>query len=485
MTISARSFGGQKIGDSTYIHTDDTLSGAGTAADPLTNPNAGLVFRSVDDAVPGTLAAKLAAGNNMSFAEITEDGVKRLQINGPDSDVSDNQNIWYLDTTNGLDTNSGLSRSAPKKTGDAVVIACKTAGKTTGRLVVMTGSSGVVFNAATWANTTFPFYNVDVESYLSDFVWNGISASGAFELIGGTHVFNQISTLGLSIFKISQATFNGCSLRGANNLDVGGPLQISGLAVTGDSFVKSVILSISSSFIVLGGVKINVNKLNGNGSFYSGNGYANVDLQTNVFALEGFFSFVSQIANSSIKITAAKMARTATTKLLYLGAEAGVTVNYQLVVDTMGSIVPMEIANPAGTVVGKVVELLKYENKVDAEISRATAAEALKANKLTTVNNSTDTAYTFLASDANTCHIVNTSAATTRTVPSDSTAPDIAIGDSIEVQNLGTGVVTFVAASGVTIRSSLTLVMYGQYSVCMLRKIAANTWILTGERTAV
>ena len=106
-------------------------------------------------------------------------------------------------------------------------------------------------------------------------------------------------------------------------------------------------------------------------------------------------------------------------------------------------------------------------------------------SKLTTVNNSTDTAYTFLASDSNTCHIVNTSAATTRTVPSDSTAPDIAIGDSIEVQNLGTGVVTFVAASGVTIRSSLTLVMYGQYSVCMLRKIAANTWILTGERTAV
>ena len=106
-------------------------------------------------------------------------------------------------------------------------------------------------------------------------------------------------------------------------------------------------------------------------------------------------------------------------------------------------------------------------------------------NGSTIVNNSTDAAYTFLASDSNTCHIVNTSAATTRTVPSDTTAPDIAIGDSIEVQNLGTGVVTFVEASGVTIRSSLTLVMHGQYSVCMLRKIAANTWVLTGERTAV
>jgi hypothetical protein len=59
------------------------------------------------------------------------------------------------------------------------------------------------------------------------------------------------------------------------------------------------------------------------------------------------------------------------------------------------------------------------------------------------------------------------------------------IGDSIEVVNVGTGTVTFAAASGVTLLSSLTLVMYGQYSVCMLRKIAANTWILTGERTAV
>ena len=101
------------------------------------------------------------------------------------------------------------------------------------------------------------------------------------------------------------------------------------------------------------------------------------------------------------------------------------------------------------------------------------------------VINSTATDYTFLASDANSCHLINTSASTTRTVPSDSTAPNILIGDSIEVVNVGTGTVTFAAASGVTLLSSLTLVMYGQYSVCMLRKIAANTWILTGERTAV
>ena len=122
--------------------------------------------------------------------------------------------------------------------------------------------------------------------------------------------------------------------------------------------------------------------------------------------------------------------------------------------------------------------------EVDAVIE-SQVASVIKSKGSPAVINSTATDYTFLASDANSCHVINTSASTTRTVPSDSTAPNILIGDSIEVVNVGTGTVTFAAASGVTLLSSLTLVMYGQYSVCMLRKIAANTWILTGERTAV
>ena len=104
---------------------------------------------------------------------------------------------------------------------------------------------------------------------------------------------------------------------------------------------------------------------------------------------------------------------------------------------------------------------------------------------LTIVNNSTETAYTFTGRDENTCHIINTETATTRTVPNYATSPDFSVGSSVEIINIGTGVVTFAAEDGVTLLSSLTLVMYGQYSVCMLRKIAVNTWILTGERTAV
>src|SRR5574344_649832 len=628
---------------------------------------------------------------------------------------------WYLDPVNGLDTNSGLSRSAPKKTGDAVVLACKTAGKTAGRLVVMAGTGVgpdvVTFNAANWANATFPFIDVVVETAYTQCFWNGITGCGIFKVVGGVHTFNTCTYNGVSSVKADYCTVNGGTWLGTMNFDIESYMTVNGMTSVGLLCIQTPGLEIQSNFAIKGTAKIQADKLFGTGNFGScDDSEVHLEVQTNYFSLEGEFRFLSQSANSSIKITAAKMARTATTRLLYLGAEADVTVNYQLVVDSMGSIVPLKIANPSGTVAGKVIELLKYENKVDAEIIRATAAEALKEDKskknvasgycpldenvkipfanipdsilgqleyqgvwdastgnfpaatekgqywiassngtgstisysvgdwavyngtafdkvdnsdavfsvngklgnvvldktdvglgnvdnvadadkpvstaqaaaiaahanLTTgmhglpaldhfvygdtayggsivdnlntlartmpftcygtsvgapdtthswfgwhlnsnagtvsasqmaiafgtdlivkyrtksasvwgpwkngstiVNNSTSTAYTFLASDANTCHIVNTSAETTRTVPSDTTAPDIAIGDFIEVQNIGTGVVTFVADSGVTIRSSLTLVMYGQYSVCMLRKIAANTWVLTGERTAV
>lgn len=654
---------------------------------------------------------------------------------------------WYLDPVNGLDTNSGLSRSAPKKTGDAVVIACKAAGESTGRLVVMAGTDSVTFNAANWADATFPFFDVVFETAYTECIWNEIETGSIFKVVGGVHIFNSCTSGGEIIVKAKNSTVNGGNWAGLINFGIESYMTVNGMTSNGDLCIQAPRLVIPTTFMIKGTAKIQVGELCGAGSVQSYSNYeVYLDVQTNLLNLEGNFSFPSQTGNSSIKITAAKMHRAATTKLLYLGANTDVTVNYQLVVDTMGSIVPMEIGNPSGTVAGKVIELLKYENKVDAEIVRATAAEALKENKSeknaasgycpldenvkipfanipdsilgqleyqgvwdassgtfpaatekgqywiassngtgstisysvgdwavyngtafdkvdnsdavfsvngrlgnvvldktdvglgnvdntsdinkpvsiaqqsaldlkanqssisnvdntsdankpvstaqaaaiaahanlttgmhglpaldhfvygdtayggsivdnlntlartmpftcygtsvgapdtthswfgwhlnsnagtvsasqmaiafgtdlivkyrtksasvwgpwkngsTTVNNSTDTAYTFLASDANTCHIVNTSAATTRTVPSDTTAPDIAIGDFIEVQNIGTGVVTFVADSGVTIRSSLTLVMYGQYSVCMLRKIAANTWVLTGERTAV
>lgn len=609
---------------------------------------------------------KLSTKAEKTFAELIALGGVKVPVLKKDTDyyqmpiealqavdVSDNQNTWYLDPVNGLDTNSGMSRSAPKKTGDAVVIACKTAGKTAGRLVVMAGTGTVTFTAANWADAAFPFSDVVFETAYTECTWNGINGitGGIFKVVGGEHTFKSCTCGGQVSVKADYCIVNGGNWTGIMNFDMESYITVKGMSSGGELCIQTPILEIQSKFAINGTAKIQADELYGAGNFVSSaNSEVHLDIQANYFSLEGNFQFSSQAADSSIKITTAKMARRATTRLLYLGAQAGVTVNYQLVVDTMGSIVPMEIGSPAGTVAGKVIELLKYENKADAEIIRATAAEALKenkseknaasgycpldanvkvpfanipdsilgqleyqgvwdastgnfpaatgrgqywiassngtgstisystgdwavyngttfdkvdnsdavfsvngklgnvvlekanvglgnvdntsdinkpvstaqqsaldlkanqssisnidntsdankpvstatqtaldlkANKLTTVNNSTDTAYTFLASDANTCHIVNTSTATTRTVPSDTTAPDLAIGDSIEVVNVGTGTVTFAAASGVTLLSSLTLVMYGQYSVCMLRKIAANTWVLTGERTAV
>ena len=398
-------------------------------------------------------------------------------------DVSDNQNIWYLDTVNGLDANSGLSRSAPKKTGDAVVIACKTAGKTTGRLVVVAGTGTVTFTATNWVNTAFPFFDVVFETAYTKCTWNGIVASGIFKIYGGVHVFNDCNCGGENIVDAKNCTVNRGTWAGLINFDLESYITVNGLTSTGELCINAPSLDIPTAFMIGGTAKIQVNELSGAGSIYPyANSEVSLDVHAGRFSLEGTFSFPNQLVDSSIKITAAQMQRTATTKLLYLGANTGVTVNYQLVVDTMGSIVPMEIGNPAGTVAGKVIELLKYENKVDAEIIRATAAEALKANKLTTVNNSTSTDYTFAAADILTIHVVNSATAATRTVPSDTTAPTISIGDSIEIVQLGTGQVTLVADTGVTILTSLTLKTYGQNSVIAIRKIAANTWVLTGER---
>lgn len=399
-------------------------------------------------------------------------------------DVSDNQNIWYLDTVNGLDTNSGLSRSAPKKTGDAVVIACKTAGKTAGRLVVMAGGKTQVdFTAANWANTAFPFFDVFCESDNALISWTGVRSGIFFRLLGGTSVFNSCIIEGISKIDVRACTLYGGEYDGVN-LNVASYLIIDGIRSYENLIIQAANVEVRAAVLVDRLVKIQTNKLWGSGGFYDISGREiNLEVQTNVFAMEGVFNFPSQAANSSIKITAAKMQRIATTRLLYLGANAsGVTVNYQLVVDTMGSIVPLEIGNPAGTIAGKVIELLKYENKVDAEIIRATTAEALKANKLMTVNNSTSTDYTFVAADILTIHVVNSATVATRTVPSDTTAPTISVGDSIEIVQLGTGQVTLVADTGVTILTSLTLKTYGQNSVIEIRKIAANTWLCVGER---
>jgi hypothetical protein len=92
----------------------------------------------------------------------------------------------------------------------------------------------------------------------------------------------------------------------------------------------------------------------------------------------------------------------------------------------------------------------------------------------------TGTSYTLQQSDATNILRMDNANPISITVPDDSA--DISISSLIEVHQVGVGVVTFVAASGVTIQSRDELISTaGQFSVCAIRKVAANTWILTGD----
>ncbi len=94
------------------------------------------------------------------------------------------------------------------------------------------------------------------------------------------------------------------------------------------------------------------------------------------------------------------------------------------------------------------------------------------------------TAYTADATlsldDENTIVQMNKASAISLTVPLDS-AVAFAIGTKIEVYQLGAGLLTIVAFSGVTIRAPFTLKSLGQYSTLYLTKIGTNTWKLTGD----
>lgn len=57
-------------------------------------------------------------------------------------------------------------------------------------------------------------------------------------------------------------------------------------------------------------------------------------------------------------------------------------------------------------------------------------------------------------------------------------------GTEVVIEQAGEGQVTVVAASGVTINSSETLLTRAQFAVVALKRVGADEWTLTGEREA-
>ena len=115
----------------------------------------------------------------------------------------------------------------------------------------------------------------------------------------------------------------------------------------------------------------------------------------------------------------------------------------------------------------------------DPTFTGTLTAAAIKGYRPTSTQ--TGTTYTFAIGDANTLVYANNASAQTYTVPTNASVA-FAVGDEIELFNLGAGIVTIEPAVGVTIYSKGALLsMSDQYAAAILKKQASDTWILIGD----
>jgi hypothetical protein len=110
----------------------------------------------------------------------------------------------------------------------------------------------------------------------------------------------------------------------------------------------------------------------------------------------------------------------------------------------------------------------------------AVAPGSLRSFRPLGPNTYTGTTYTFALTDANTFIGASNAAAQTFTVPLNATAA-FPVGTEIELAQLGAGKLTIAATGGVTINPAATLSAANQYAVMRLKKIATDTWILSGS----
>ena len=111
-------------------------------------------------------------------------------------------------------------------------------------------------------------------------------------------------------------------------------------------------------------------------------------------------------------------------------------------------------------------------------LSWATASAGVSYS---TVRTQSGTTYTLVLGDAGDYIQTTSTTAVTITVPLQSSVAWVADTEIYFEQN-NTGQITIAGASGVTVNSSETLKTAGRYSVIALKRVASDTWTLTGER---
>jgi hypothetical protein len=97
------------------------------------------------------------------------------------------------------------------------------------------------------------------------------------------------------------------------------------------------------------------------------------------------------------------------------------------------------------------------------------------------VSSQTGTTYSAVLADATTYIRFSNASPVTFTIPPES-SQNFPIGTVIEMEQTGAGALTVAPGSGVTLNSrGADFTLAGQYSVAAVKKVASDTWTLTGD----
>lgn len=97
------------------------------------------------------------------------------------------------------------------------------------------------------------------------------------------------------------------------------------------------------------------------------------------------------------------------------------------------------------------------------------------------VSTQSGTSYTAGLGDANTYILFTNGSSITFTIPPNASVA-FPVGTVIEMEQNGAGALSVAAGSGVTVNSrGADLTLAGQYAVAAVKKVATNTWTLTGD----